>query len=121
MKNLQIKKWIVSSALLMSIVCHSQSFKFDFGPGKVEQGYIQVLPESIYSADKGYGFEFSSSVYGKSHKGRDALRNDYISSDKPFYFSINLPEGNYNVKVILGDKKRKICNNDQIRMQKIDD
>ena len=29
----------------------------------------------------------------------------YITSDKPIYFSVLLPEGNYDVKVLLGDKK----------------
>src|SRR5687767_5802954 len=105
MKNLKI--WIVSSALLMSIVCHSQSFKFDFGPGNLAWGYTQIMPYSNYSADRGYGFEFSPTVYGKAHKGKDPLTHDYISSDKPFYFSVRLPEGNYNVKVILGDRKGK--------------
>src|SRR5690349_7706022 len=107
MNRLQHKIWISLYLCLISIVCQSQSFKFDFGPGKIEQGYIQILPESVYAADKGYGFDFSSSVYGKSYNGKDALRNDFISSDKPFYFSVRLPEGNYHVKVILGDKKGK--------------
>src|SRR4051794_22068214 len=84
---------------------NAQSFKFDFGPGKTEWGYTQVLPETTYSAEKGYGFEFSSHLVGKSYDGKDALRDDYITSDRPFYFSVKLPEGNYNVKVTLGDKE----------------
>lgn len=82
----------------------SQSYKFDFGAGKVAKGYTQVLPETIYSSQLGYGFEFSSALNVKGYAGTDALRDDYITSDKPFYFSVKLPEGNYNVKVLLGDK-----------------
>jgi hypothetical protein len=37
--------------------------------------------------------------------GSDLLRNDFLTSDKPFYFEIDLPEGNYRVKVHLGDPK----------------
>src|SRR5689334_8275797 len=80
------------------------NFKFDFGSGKVQPGYTQVLPETNYDAAKGYGFEFSSNLTSQSYNRNDALRDDYITSNKPFYFSVKLPEGNYNVKVILGDK-----------------
>ncbi|HYO21113.1 MAG TPA: GDSL-type esterase/lipase family protein [Flavisolibacter sp.] len=84
--------------------CKAQSYKFDFGPGVTAKGYIQILPGTAYTSEKGYGFEFSSNLTGKEYKGKDALKDDYITSDKPFYFSVKVPEGNYNVKVILGDK-----------------
>ncbi|MES2882757.1 MAG: rhamnogalacturonan acetylesterase [Bacteroidota bacterium] len=90
--------------VVTSSCAYSQSYRFDFGPGKVEKGFTQILPGTLYSAEKGYGFEFSSHIIGTVHKGNDALQDDYITSDKPFYFSVKLPEGNYNVKVILGDK-----------------
>jgi lysophospholipase L1-like esterase len=80
-------------------------WKFDFGSGKVQPGYIQILPETKYNSETGYGFEFSSSLSSKVYSGKDDLRNDYITSNKPFYFSIKLPEGNYNVKLILGDRQ----------------
>jgi lysophospholipase L1-like esterase len=38
-------------------------------------------------------------------RGGNALTGDYITSPKPFFFSIKLPEGNYDVKLILGDAK----------------
>jgi lysophospholipase L1-like esterase len=37
--------------------------------------------------------------------GKDILRNDFCTSDKPFLFSVALPEGNYNVTITLGDAK----------------
>lgn len=91
--------------LLAGFLCKAQSYKFDFGPGNVQKGYIQILPETKYSPEKGYGFEASSNLTGKNYKGKDGVKDDYISSEKPFYFSVKVPEGNYNVKVILGDKK----------------
>src|ERR1051326_3302417 len=101
-----MKKSFYFSLLLFSFfISNSQTnFKFDFGSGKVQPGYLQVLPETKYSLEKGYGFEFSSNLTSQSYNGKDALRDDYITSNKPFYFSVKLPEGNYNVKVILGDK-----------------
>jgi len=35
------------------------------------------------------------------------LRADLCTSDKPFYFSVALPEGNYNVTVTFGDAKNE--------------
>ncbi len=39
--------------------------------------------------------------------GKDALRSDFVTSDKPFYFSVDLPEGNYNVTFTVGDFKER--------------
>ncbi len=79
-------------------------FKFDFGPGKVAPGYIQVLPATIYTKELGYGFDLDSTVSAIDYGGDDALRGDFCTDEKPFVFSVALPEGNYNVTVTLGDQ-----------------
>ncbi len=78
-------------------------FKFDFGLGKVEPGYIQILPTTEFTKEIGYGFEPGAVVSAVDRSGNDALRGDFCTSDKPFYFSVALPEGNYEVIVMLGD------------------
>src|SRR5438874_4063748 len=75
------------------------SFKFDFGPGKLAPGYRQVLPTDIYAKERGFGFEPGAALSGVDRGDPDALRGDFITSDKPFYFSVALPEGNYKVSV----------------------
>jgi lysophospholipase L1-like esterase len=70
------------------------SFKFDFSGGKPESGWIQVSPTNFYSAETGYGFEPGAEVGG----------GDYVTSEKPFLFSVKLPEGNYAVTALLNDK-----------------
>ncbi len=80
------------------------NFKFDFGSGKVEQGYTQVLPTTGYSEELGYGFEPGAHVKAIDRGDDDALKSDFCTSDKPFYFSVKLPEGNYKVTVTLGDQ-----------------
>ncbi len=82
----------------------STSFKFDFGSGKAATGYTQVTPESKFSYEKGFGFD-QGSVVESVDRGGNALTGDYITSSKPFYFSVKLPEGNYDIKLILGDTK----------------
>jgi len=81
------------------------TFKFDFGPGKAAPGYQQVPPTAVYSLATGYGFDFGTTVTGTDRGGKDPLKGDFVTSKQPFYFSVNLPEGNYNVTVTLGDAK----------------
>lgn len=101
------------ASLLVALVTAAQSpkaqFKFDFGPGKVASGFQQVLPGATYSAVAGYGFDFGTSVKGLDRGGKDALRGDFVTSDQPFYFSVDLPEGNYNITVTLGDQQGATC------------
>jgi len=78
--------------------------KFDFGPGKVAPGYTQVLQSTIYDRDLGYGFEPESTVSCIDRGGKDTLRSDFCTSDQPFFFSVALPEGNYNVSITFGDQ-----------------
>jgi len=80
------------------------SFKFDFGSGKTAPGYIQITPGSKFSYQIGYGFD-QNSIVESVDRGSDALTGDFITSNKPFFFSIKLPDGNYDVKLLLGDTK----------------
>ena len=97
---------IVASSSMNTAMAQAQTsragFKLDFGPGKVATGYVQVLPTNVYSKELGYGFEPGASVQCVDRGGKDALRSDLCTSDKPFYFSVALPEGNYNVTVTFG-------------------
>jgi lysophospholipase L1-like esterase len=80
--------------------------RFDFGPGEIAEGFTSVLPTTAYTAERGYGFEPGAAVTGVDRGGSDLLRGDFITSDKPFFFSVRVPaEGNYRVTVILGDAK----------------
>ncbi len=78
-------------------------FKFDFGPGKVAPGYTKVTPATTYSKERGFGFEPGVKVEGVDRGGPDALRGDFCTADRPFYFSVAVPEGNWRVTVTLGD------------------
>jgi lysophospholipase L1-like esterase len=99
-------KYISLSLLLsITITTFSQtSFKFDFGTNKAANGYIAITPNTLFSNKTGYGFEPGPSLQAID-RGGHALTGDYITSDKPFYFSVQLPDGNYDVKLILGDAK----------------
>lgn len=94
---------IFLSASLASGVPEPTNFKFDFGSGKVAPGYMQVLPTTVYTQELGYGIDLASKVSAVDRGGDDALRSDFCTSDRPFFFSVKVPEGNYQVTVLLGD------------------
>jgi lysophospholipase L1-like esterase len=82
----------------------AQSLRFDFGAGKIQKGYTQITPDVVYDNAKGYGFLPGAQVKSIEIKGKDRLKTDYVTADSPFFFSVKLPEGNYDVKLITGDK-----------------
>ena len=79
-------------------------WKFDFGPGKVASGYTQVLQQTTYNKELGYGFEPGSNISCVDRGGKNALQSDLCTSDQPFFFSVALSEGNYNVTITFGDQ-----------------
>ena len=89
-------------ALTAGVASAQTSFKFKFGPGKAPAGYKQVLASSVFTNDTGYGIDIG-------YPAQDVSRGQtgFVTSDKPFYFSVNVPEGNYRVTVTMGDAKDK--------------
>lgn len=69
------------------------SWAFNFGCHALPGG-IFVSPTNMYSTSTGYGFEPGSDV---------VATNGCITSARPFYFSVHLPEGNYRVAVTIGN------------------
>jgi len=86
-----------------AVRAEARSWSFDFGPGSVAPGYTRVMPQDIYRPEAGFGFEPGAQIACIDRGGKDSLRRDFCTSDKPFYFSVALPEGNYNVTVTFGD------------------
>ena len=89
--------------VLQTITAQTNSFKFDFGEGNPAKGFIKVTPQTIFDYQNGFGFDRNNSVQSVKRKGSNILTSDFITSNKPFFFSVKLPEGNYTVKLILGD------------------
>jgi lysophospholipase L1-like esterase len=59
----------------------------------------------VYSAERGFGFEPRSTVSAVARSGDPAAagKHGFVTSDRPFLFSVAVPEGNYDVTVTLGD------------------
>lgn len=82
---------------------NQSSRRFDFG-GSAPTAFTKVNTAGIYNDAIGYGFERGADVRFVSRNG-DALKDGFATSEKPFYFSVKVPEGNYDVKVTLGDQQ----------------
>lgn len=84
----------------------TKPLKFDFGTGETSAGYTAVVPSDIFSPEKGYGFDLGFTPKPES-RGGDPLTGDFVTGEGGFYFSVVLPQGNYNVTVLLGDPAGK--------------
>ena len=102
-KNHDIR--INDSATMLYEENKAQTWKFDFGTVNVSDGYLPVTQQSVYSKEAGYGLIPSGQIKTFQEKGMNVLTNDGISSDKPFYFKVDLPEGRYKITLGLGSSK----------------
>jgi len=78
-------------------------FRFSFGPAAAAPGYTQVRPATVYSKERGYGFEPGAKVETVARSGADPLHAGYVTGEPYFRFSVAVPAGNYRVTVVLGD------------------
>jgi len=110
MKNIQVLL-ILMIFVLTDITLTGQqaqqktNYKFSFGPAKEVMGYIKVDLSQKYSSETGYGFDFGTIPFAVDRGGKKPLTSGFCTSDKPFFFSVSLPSGNYNIKIITGDLK----------------
>ena len=82
-------------ALLLTCCCtllnaQVTSYKFDFsGKKKVKEGYTRIDNATLYTPEQGYGYDF---VEGDAQV------------DKCFSFSVDVPDGNYRVSIVVGSR-----------------
>lgn len=85
-------------------------YKFDFGAGAVEYGYIGVNASMAYSRDRGYGFNTPGNMRNVSASGygltSDAVQFMAYGTKSSNTFNVDLPNGLYEVKVTLGNTTR---------------
>ncbi len=81
-------------------------YRFDFGAGSVENGWIQVKSSSdTYETNGAYGFTEESKALGysdKSYKDPDAVYADCVlgwNAEKAYEYIVKVPNGRYEVTV----------------------
>jgi len=90
---------------------------FQFTSGFAKSGWARVTPDTLFTRERGYGFDLGSKmteprggnalVVGDAP---DALPAGPATGDQPFFFSVLLPEGNYVVTAVLGDRAASSTN-----------
>ncbi|CAN5724147.1 rhamnogalacturonan acetylesterase [soil metagenome] len=105
--GISVKTFFIVSFLLvaMQVGAQQQNFKFDFGTTQAAKGYVAVGSNTVYDKAIGYGFTGNAEVKSVKRSNKKNISSSFITGNKPFYFSVKLPEGNYDVKLTLGDIK----------------
>ena len=96
---MKIRNLMTLAFLACSMTVCAQNYKFVFDskaklPIAREEGAVMVKPANVYAYGAKFGYDFTSS-------------SGVVESDKPFFFSVDVPDGNYKVTVTLGSKKAK--------------
>lgn len=76
--------------------------EFSFGDAKKDKAVISLMESQPYTDAKGYGFDFLT-----EQNVRIDLKNKSLFGDKPFYFSVKVPEGNYKITITYRGLKDK--------------
>ena len=76
-----MKRIITMAVAMMPICMTAQCFDYDM-----------TAQQPVYSQETGYGY--------------DILPAPPSKSNEPFYFSVNVPDGHYKVRVVLGAKNQ---------------
>ena len=87
-----------SKTHLPDSIKNAKSLLFHFGTSKASKG-IAINKPLLYDANTGYGFDLNSSSKVK-------INTNSFSAEKPVYFSVQLPQGNYQVEVTIGSPQK---------------
>jgi lysophospholipase L1-like esterase len=80
----------------------AEQWHFDFGTANPAAGRSAVQPDMEYSSTRGYGFEPGAIVRSVQDAAGGRQPASYLTGTKPFFFTADVPEGNYNVTVTFG-------------------
>lgn len=78
----------LAAAICLGANLMAQTFTFD----GADKSATRVNPTDIYTDERGYGYDFTSLAP--------------VAEGRPFFFSIQVPDGNYRVTLTLGAKRR---------------
>jgi lysophospholipase L1-like esterase len=88
----------------------ANEYKFDFGVGAVESGYTGVSATDAYTSAKGYGFNTPANMRNVTASGTgaasDAVQFVTFGTKSTNTFNVDLSNGLYEVKVVLGNTAR---------------
>ena len=92
---------LIMFSLTTSVCASDQDYRFNLGDTTSAAGYEGVDPSVVYGDDQPFGLD------GGNQPQKFAGTGSYEgwtgwTADGPFRFSVRVPEGNYRVRVLLG-------------------
>jgi lysophospholipase L1-like esterase len=99
-----LSRSLVLGAYFIPVLCafcdaQLADYQFHFGTGHSASSLTHDVPPTLaYSDTRGYGFEDPSGIIETAGG---------VTSEKPFYFSVKLPEGNYKVEIVFGGDEKE--------------
>ncbi|NLD48759.1 MAG: carbohydrate-binding protein [Clostridiaceae bacterium] len=101
---------LLFSNLALNVTAADGNYKFDFGAGAVEWGYIGVNAYTAYSRAQGYGFNTPENMKNVTASGSgvasDAVQFLTYGIKSNNTFNVDLPNGLYEIKITLGNTSR---------------
>ncbi|WP_264537981.1 rhamnogalacturonan acetylesterase [Flavobacterium sp. N1736] len=79
---------------------NKKSIWFDFGITPKNSKATVINTNLVYDSNLGYGFDFNTASNVK-------INSNSFSTTKPTYFSVALPEGNYQVEIVMGNSQKE--------------
>lgn len=93
--SISLRTKALASALMISAFSFglsAQNYKFDFsGNKKAKEGFTKISPSTRYDGQTGFGYDF--------------VTPENPTPETPFFFSVDVPDGNYRVTVGLGSDR----------------
>lgn len=78
-------------------------WRFDFGPGPVARGALQVTATTAYTPALGHGFADTTVLTEADRGGDDPLRGDFVTTQSAATFLVDLAPGDYRITILSGD------------------
>lgn len=96
--------WVVNSIHVKTTFNLRLEFDFGTASSPVEDGYVRVTPATTYSPSTSYGWSDATSLWSRDRGAPDELRRDFVFSSSDRTFNVDLPNGQYQVTLVIGDQ-----------------
>jgi hypothetical protein len=80
------------------------SWKFDFGDGDPEAGYVGVDASTPFSPERGFGWVSACQLQVRDRNLSDRLLGRFVLGTSPATLRVAVDPGRYLVRLIMGDK-----------------
>jgi len=96
---------VSGNGTVTAMYTEGQYWNFDFGTtsSPIASGYIGVNNSSFYDSSIGYGWTDTLGLVSRDRGAPDNLRRDFVFSASDHTFNVDLPNGEYQVTLVIGD------------------